>query len=706
MKQIIDSTRVPLRLWLDIADVEQGALDQAKNLGNYPFAYNGIAIMPDTHQGYGMPIGGVLPTQEVIVPNAVGVDIGAVDKETEVLTKDGWIFIDKYKEQEVLVWDDYEKTSFFSKPLLYIVKPCEDFTEYKSKYGLDQVLSDEHRMLVYEGYGKNKRSNTYFSKDFREKLLQLKKQDYYSVRTTFPTAERGVAFTDEELALRVMVSADGHIRRSDKFSTSIELHFRKQRKIDRSKLLLENAGVDYKEYKHKDKTVSINFVLNWYCDKDLTDLFACNQHQAKIIFDEYLYWDGSEDVKRKHKNYISTSKRNADLIQYICAVNGVRAGIQTYADKNNRWKDYYTVYQTRNSYVGFVKPKRIKIKNGKKYCFIVTTGYFVARRNGKIFVTGNCGMVACRTSLDSITPEQIKQVFGGSRKYQGGIRSTIPIGFKHHSKRQSSEYIPELDRTKVVENHLNSAEFQVGTLGGGNHFIEIQQGNDGKIWLMIHSGSRNIGLQIAKYYNDLAKEMNKKWRSEVPISHDLAFLPLDSQEGQDYITDMRYGVEFALQNRLLMMKRFQEAVNAVTGADFEEIINKPHNFAEVENHFGKNVWIHRKGATRARKDEIGMIPGSQGTKSYIVKGKGEKLSFTSCSHGAGRVMSRNKAKNELNLEHEIQLLDSQGIIHGIRHKNDLDEAPSVYKDIEEVISNQDDLIEVLVELSPLGVVKG
>ena len=154
------------------------------------------------------------------------------------------------------------------------------------------------------------------------------------------------------------------------------------------------------------------------------------------------------------------------------------------------------------------------------------------------------------------------------------------------------------------------------------------------------------------------------------------------------------------------MDRICEVFNSVTGCSFEPMINIAHNYARMENHFGSNVMVHRKGATLATENTIGLIPGSQGTHSYIVKGKGNPESFNSCSHGAGRKMSRTKAQENLNLEDEIKRLDDQGILHAIRGKKDLDEASGAYKDIDVVMRNQEDLVEVLVKLSPLAVIKG
>lgn len=322
-----------------------------------------------------------------------------------------------------------------------------------------------------------------------------------------------------------------------------------------------------------------------------------------------------------------------------------------------------------------------------------------------------CGICAVRTSLTEISQEQIKILFGGSAEYHGGIRSAIPVGFNHHSKKQDESLMPvpdaELALGSVVADEYNSALHQIGTLGGGNHFIEIQRGSDGFVWIMIHSGSRNFGYRIAKRYNEIAINLNKKCYSAIPEKWELAFLPLDSDPGRAYIAEMRYAVDFALANRKLMMDRVcEELQRQLPDVTFGELINIAHNYAAIENHFGHNVWVHRKGATLARENTIGIIPGSQGTKSYIVQGLGNPESFMSCSHGAGRKMSRKKAIAALDLELEKKRMDDLGIVHGLRNKSDLDEAAGAYKDIDEVMENQKDLVKVLVELTPLGVIKG
>lgn len=312
-----------------------------------------------------------------------------------------------------------------------------------------------------------------------------------------------------------------------------------------------------------------------------------------------------------------------------------------------------------------------------------------------------CGMCAVRTDLREIPREKLLKIITA-------IKTSVPVGFKKHPVAVHEKLMPEMPglTDSIVVREANNASLSLGSLGGGNHFIEIQKGDDGYIWIMIHSGSRNLGKQVADHYNKIAMELNKKWWSVVPKEWELAFLPVDSPEGQNYITEMTYCVDFALANRKAMMEAIKESISAYVKTTFESMINIAHNYARLESHFGKNVWVHRKGATSAQEGETGIIPGSQGSSSYIVKGKGNIESFKSCSHGAGRTMGRKEAQRNLDLQSEINRLDNLGVIHNIRGITDLDEAAGAYKDIDRVMSNQSDLISVEVKLTPLAVIKG
>jgi len=307
-----------------------------------------------------------------------------------------------------------------------------------------------------------------------------------------------------------------------------------------------------------------------------------------------------------------------------------------------------------------------------------------------------CGMVAVKTSLTEIDTSTLKEIMGKAR-------NGIPVGFNHQKEPQEWDGFDNAPDLQIIQQELNSARKQLGTLGGGNHFIEIQKGDDGLIWLMIHSGSRNFGLKTANTYHKMAKSLCEKWQSNIS-DKDLSFLPMDTKEGSEYYKAMNYCLNFAQANRSLMMKNLSEIVSEITGATFQDEVNIHHNYASFEHHYGSDVLVHRKGATKATEGLKGIIPGSMGTSSYITEGLGNPESFMSSSHGAGRKMGRNEAKKTLDLFEEQEKME--GVVHGLRTVEDLDEAPGSYKDIDVVMENQKDLVKILVKLSPLASIKG
>ena len=317
-----------------------------------------------------------------------------------------------------------------------------------------------------------------------------------------------------------------------------------------------------------------------------------------------------------------------------------------------------------------------------------------------------CGMIAVRTDfpVKDITPDVIREIILQ-------VKRDVPIGFDHHKEDIAWNGFDNAPDIYIIQRELESARRQLGTLGGGNHFIELQAGEDGYVWLMIHSGSRNFGYKIAKEYNQKAMKLCERWHSELPPGNgedSLAFLPIGSREAKDYIEAMKYALEFAQENRNIIMSNLKDAFYSKLNCEFGETINIHHNFAAIEHHFGRDVWVHRKGATLARKGQFGIIPGSMGTPSYIVCGKGNLESFASCSHGAGRTIGR----KEFTRTHTIEECDADmkdivflGWSKDRKGNLDLSEAPKAYKDIEIVINAQVDLVDVVTKLYPLGVLK-
>jgi len=330
-----------------------------------------------------------------------------------------------------------------------------------------------------------------------------------------------------------------------------------------------------------------------------------------------------------------------------------------------------------------------------------------------------CGMAAVQTSAKACELADMRQI----RTILELLKEHVPAGEgnSHKTQQQWEGFDHFFDSVAAIpvwagEIDVNRDRKNLGTLGGGNHFIELQGSEDGDLWLMLHSGSRNLGHRIATHYHKLAQALNAKWHTKLPHA-DLAFLPVDSDEGQAYIRDMNFALDYAYENRQRMMAQFKAAVQStLPGVQFVQQVNIHHNYAALENHFGRNLWVHRKGATSAKVGELGIIPGSMGTASYIVRGLGNADSLMSCSHGAGRKMGRSQASHTLTIEECDQAM--QGIVFDRWKKarkrkgsdnqevHDLSEAPQAYKDIDAVIEAELDLIEPLVKLRPLGVVKG
>ena len=327
-----------------------------------------------------------------------------------------------------------------------------------------------------------------------------------------------------------------------------------------------------------------------------------------------------------------------------------------------------------------------------------------------------CGMVAVETDI----PAERFAEMPLRRAFHDALKTRIPVGegVSHPMEQEWDGFAQYLDNGGE-EQWVNKLDRKnLGTLGGGNHFVELQASDAGFIWVMIHSGSRNLGNRVEKYYEEKAQRLNRLFHAQLPDNH-LAFLPVDVPEGYHYLRDMSFALRYAKENRARMMAQAKEVVaQFVPEAAFIQEINIHHNYAAKETHFGETYWIHRKGATSAKEGELGIIPGSMGTASYIVRGRGNVDSFMSCSHGAGRCMSRTKACQELTAEACDAALE--GIVYDrwkrskpfgkrtgkTRGELDLSEAPQAYKPIDDVIDTERDLIEPLVRLSPLAVLKG
>jgi len=335
---------------------------------------------------------------------------------------------------------------------------------------------------------------------------------------------------------------------------------------------------------------------------------------------------------------------------------------------------------------------------------VATTGAIIPAAVG---VDIGCGMMAAQL------PFYAKDLPDSLKTLRDEIEWSVPVGFNAHKKAVDEAvawngWLSFDERPDKVQSLASKATEQLGTLGGGNHFIEICLDKSQQVWVMLHSGSRNIGKEIADVHIDQAKELMRQYmiRLEDP---NLAYLAEGTPQFDAYWNDLQWAQAYAMKNRAIMMQRVLRAVAKVLLNDWRAPIepllqvNCHHNYAEREHHFGHNVIVTRKGAVRAREGDMGIIPGSMGARSFIVRGKGNPESFHSCSHGAGRRMSRGMAKGTFTVD------DLARQTHGVECRKDagvLDEIPGAYKDIDQVMKNQHDLVEIVAELKQVLCVKG
>ncbi len=331
-------------------------------------------------------------------------------------------------------------------------------------------------------------------------------------------------------------------------------------------------------------------------------------------------------------------------------------------------------------------------------CVFPTAGAVVPTAVG---VDIACGMCAIATGRE-FRPRRMDGRYWD--RWSERVRAAVPTGFGVHRQRQRWRgFETELEAAPLRPVMREKAPVQLGTLGGGNHFLEAQVDEAGELWLMVHSGSRHTGLRIADHYTAKARELSARRGHAVPP--ELWALPLDDPIAEAYLHDMAWATEFALESRYRMLEVMLEALDV----DPSEVggraafLNIHHNFARIEEHDGLSLVVHRKGATSAREGELGIIPGSMGTPSYIVRGRGNPESFASCSHGAGRRLGRNQARKTID---EAAFKAALAGTHTRPAKGYLDEAPQAYKDVTQVIARQGDLVDVVHTLRPIVTIKG
>lgn len=688
-------------------NVEQTAISQIIELCSQEFVKDSkIRIMSDTHAGAGCTIGTTMTIQDKIVPNLVGVDIGCVDKDTEFLSTNGWVKISEYGGQEIAIYDNTNNITKFENPLLFIKQEEKEFFHLKTKYGIDQMLSKEHNCLVETGshHRPNARGKKYCIK--AEELYnkhcntKLGFRDNFICEIPNIKLENKLNMTNEEIRIQVMIMADGNF--SNESTNRCVCHFNKERKINRCKELLNNANIDYKINVNKDKTTTIIFYPSKKY-KRISYFWSANLEQLSIICDEIKNWDYSVEQGA----YISVYKEDADFVQYAFSTQGIR----TFISKDNRenkvsYRCLISANRPRVQLAGVPKTpiNIVPSKDGYKYCFTTTTGFWIMRRNGCIAVTGNCGMYTIKLKEKEIDFQKLDDTI---RKY---VPSGQNIRETEH-KLVNSLNLKELKCFKYINN--DRALKSVGTLGGGNHFIEVDKDEEDNLYLVIHSGSRYLGKQVAEHYQELGykkltenrgsrEKLINKLKAEgrgKDIKSELAKVPttkINKQlayiEGQDlinYLNDMKITQYYAELNRISMANEILKNMNLHEVESFTTI----HNYIDVETK------ILRKGAISANKDEKVIIPINMRDGSLICIGKGNEDWNNSAPHGAGRILSRSKANEKVTLE---EFKDSMKDIWTTSVcQSTVDESPMAYKPMQEIIDNIQDTVEIVNIIKPL-----
>ena len=683
-------------------NIEKEAIKQVKTICDMPYSKNcDIRIMPDVHAGIGCVIG-FTGNLNQIVPSLVGVDSNCLDMDTEVLTQRGWVKICKYSGDDILIYNKLSDEAYFSRPYAYINEPCDEFLHFKNSKGLDQMVSNEHKMLVFKGYKKR----GYETQDYTpNELLNCNlSKGYYGFKTSFNFKSKGkLNITDNQIRLDIMMQADGYIRKENRYA----LHFSKERKIKRAKELLETEGINYKIYHGKDNTTYIEFYSDFIFNKDLSKYYNASKEQLKVVTEECLFWDGNISSR---SSYCNCNKNNSDVIQFAFASNNTRAGITTISNKikNKNWNDCYRVIPTKNNIVGYYcNVEKIKSKDGRKYCFTTETGYFVARRNNKIFITGNCGVLDVPLGKVDLDLKALDQI----------VNDKIPSGFNVHEEPLVNYKIfgRLMDKFGLSEDKQFHINCSIGTLGGGNHFIEVDENDDGFKHLLIHSGSRNLGQQIFRYYNNIAKdndtrsavtkliyelkeegcqkEIQEQIKNLKCTKYPKDLIPLPIEYTSDYLNDMTTVRRYARINREVMAMQILNEIPEINTSDALCLSTETlHNYVD-------SYGMIRKGAVSAESGQHLVIPLNMKDGALLCVGKGNQDWNKSAPHGAGRLMSRKQAREDLSLDNYKELM--KDIYSSSVCEETLDEAPLAYKSIDDIVGNIEDTVIIKEHIKPI-----
>jgi tRNA-splicing ligase RtcB len=687
---------------------DQGTLDQMRACMEVGNVVRGV-ICADGHLGYAQPVGGVIAYEDQVSISGVGFDIGCVDRDTEFLTLvDGlptWLPIHQWEKHQVCVFEPSTGSGWFEEPSGYVNRPSAGFYHLDTKYGIDQMLSADHRMLLYPP-GPERAFSQYVvmrAEDFVKKHNSLVQGHDYRINTTFRLASSsllndvpflgvatltitGLNITDDQIRLVVAVCADGCFEKREGVQTNIAiLSFKKERKIERMREILRDE--QYTVSSNEDTGYTTFRVKMPSISKDMRSLLGqASPCQLEVIAQEVLHWDGTEE----DNVFFTRDRTNADFVSFVFAATGRRSVLREDVDKSD-----YRVYAHSNTKTGMKAVPHNKIEfvpspDGMEYCFTVSTGFFVIRRNGVVAMTGNCGNMAIKldtqfTDLDGRVPQILADI---SRVISFGVGRTNDERVEHAMFDDGDAW-----READMEEYRKKAVTQLGTVGGGNHYVDLMYDIvTGNVWIGVHFGSRGLGHTSATRY---LKAAGGKDGMHVPP----AVVDLNSEIGRRYIAAMELAGRYSYAGREWVTER----VRKIVGGTQLDMVHNHHNYAWLEKHDGKELFVVRKGATPAFPGQRGFVGGSMGDDAVIIEGVDgpeARAALYSTVHGAGRLHGRKEAKRRFTRAEMDAWLKERGVMVA---GGDIDESPQAYRRLPDVLAAQGDTIKIRHRLRPFAV---
>src|SRR5437868_4398208 len=705
--QRIQGRRVDIYAWTQPSEIEGVALDQLKNISSLPWVFHHVAAMADVHYGQGATVGSVIAMKDAVSPAAVGVDIGCFTGDTAGSIADG-------RTATLRELDGQSCCVYSCTPSGRVAMSRAVARRTRAAARLVRVLLDSAAQV----------------RCTPDHLFMLRDGTYRPADELAPGTSLMPLYTasDKEGYTLVQQNYSGRWQKAHWIAARSGLlgpipKFPGQRTI-----------IHHKNFDPADNR------------PENLELLGANDHSSlhRKLVERNEYWHSPDFERRRiaalgakaltpegYREYAERGTRN--ILRYMrerreeflqaVAGNGARGAPNLRAynrSERGRAKSRELANQLRTcescgvevkSYIGLHNHRRYRHgynhsvvcvhpleEREDVYCLAVEQHGNFALAAG-VFVH-NCGMAAVQTSL---TSHDLPDSLHGLRSE---IERAIPVGFESHQRpldrREDDDLWEEFsDLTPAVKDLLGKARSQLGTLGGGNHFIELCLDTDDRVWLMLHSGSRNIGKSLAEIHIGRAKKLAHN--RDLP-DRDLAVFLAGTKEMEEYRRDLLWAQRYARANREAMLHLYENVLRRFRpDVRFADAVHCHHNYVAEETHFGEEVLVTRKGAIRAGKGDLGIIPGSMGTRPFVVGGLGNALSFDSASHGAGRRMSRGEAKRRFTVN------DLREQTKGVECRKDggvLDEIPAAYKDIGQVMEQQKDLVEVVAELRQVLCVKG